>query len=78
MQRNRQSKMTDAHGNQLSPCIVSKAKQAMGLSAVKGKINAKKCTPQYWRKVVRVVGAIFFQPQPVIEHAIDAWAEYCL
>jgi len=70
--------MRDAYGNELSPCIVSKAKQAMGLTPVRGQINNKYCTPHYWRKVVRAVGVSYRQPQIVIERAIDAWEEYCL
>lgn len=46
--------LTDDLGKQLSPCICSKVKYALGLKE-KAK-NNKKCTQTYWNKVVDMLG----------------------
>lgn len=43
--------VTFKNGSQISPCIVSKAKFALGLKITKPE-NNKICSTEYWNKVV--------------------------
>lgn len=38
----------------LSPCIISKAKYALGLK-LKKPLNSKKCSLRYWREVLTIL-----------------------
>lgn len=44
----------DENKKELSPCIVSKAKYALGLKSTKP-ANSKTCSPEYWEKVIDVL-----------------------
>jgi hypothetical protein len=65
------------NGVQLSPCIVAKAKIALGLSNIRIRINNKRCTAYYWRKVVRAVAARYNVPSNIMDNAIDDYEVYC-
>lgn len=46
----------DNDGKQLSPCIVAKARYALGITTNEP-ANNKWCTQAYWNKVLEVVGS---------------------
>jgi len=62
---------------QLSPCIISKAKLALGLKELNGEINSKKCSAKYWKRVVDVVGDKYKVPQSKIDGAIGKYNQFC-
>lgn len=45
----------DENEKELSPCIVSKAKYALGLKSIRP-MNNKTCSPEYWEKVIGTLG----------------------
>src|SRR5947207_1857122 len=42
-------------GKQIAPCIISKAKYALGLTTVLP-INIKRCSDKYWNESVEIIG----------------------
>jgi len=46
----------DNKGKELSPCICSKAKYALGLKPKP--LNNKTCTRNYWERVVRIIAEL--------------------
>lgn len=44
----------DENQKELSPCIVSKAKYALGLKSTKP-ANSKTCSFEYWQKVIAIL-----------------------
>ena len=44
----------DENKKELSPCIVSKAKYALGLKSIKP-TNNKTCSLEYWEKVINTL-----------------------
>ena len=47
--------LTFIDGKQISPCIASKAKYALGLKKVEPN-NCKSCSRFYWEKTVKRIG----------------------
>lgn len=47
--------MLDDKGKQLRPCIVAKAKYALGIPSNLYKGNKSRCTHDYWYKVLRIL-----------------------
>jgi len=62
---------------QLSPCMISKAKLALGLKELNGKINSKKCSTTYWKRVVNAVGGKYEVSQSKIDTAIGKYNQFC-
>ena len=63
-------------GVQLSPCIVSKARIALGISN-RTKINNKKCTAYYWRHTLMAVGGRYNISSSIIDSAVNEYKVYC-
>ena len=49
--------LTFSDGKQISPCIASKAKYALGLKTIEPN-NSKPCRPSYWEKTVQRIGEL--------------------
>ncbi|GGB30250.1 hypothetical protein GCM10011500_53320 [Mucilaginibacter rubeus] len=62
---------------QLSPCIVSKVKHALGLPN-RHKGNNKRCSQKYWIDVCNEVGANHKCSQSKIENAINLFTQYII
>ncbi len=62
-------------GKQISPCIASMAKHALGL---KNKMpnNKKKCTPRYWNRTVDTIGGQASLADSIIESAKEKFNTY--
>lgn len=48
--------MTDENNKELAPCIITKAKIALGLPN-RYRRNSKFCSPAYWERTIRTVAA---------------------
>ncbi|MBO9595007.1 MAG: hypothetical protein J7599_19035 [Niabella sp.] len=60
----------DENKKELSPCIVSKAKYALGLKSIKP-TNNKTCSLEYWEKVVAILSKTYPLKKKQIAHAIE-------
>jgi hypothetical protein len=62
-------------GKQISPCIASMAKRALGL---KSEIpnNIKKCTPRYWSLTIETIGKQAGLADSIIETAKTKFDTY--
>lgn len=62
-------------GAQISPCIISKVKKALGLPT-SYRWNEKTCSPDYWELTCRTVGVEYACSRTTIEKAIRRYSEF--
>jgi len=62
-------------GKELSPCIVSKMKHALGLK-LERPINKKRCCKQYWEQAAKAVGNQHGVANDTIAAAARSYANY--
>lgn len=62
-------------GVELSPCIVAKAKYALGLPT-RYTGNTKNCSPNYWAITIYAVGSRFKCADEKMEQAIRDYTKY--
>lgn len=64
----------DESQKELSPCIVSKAKYALGLKPTRP-INNKLCSPEYWERVINILAKSNLLKKDQIAAAIMRYSE---
>ncbi len=68
--------MAFIHNNkELSPCILSKSRHALGLKAEKP-TNKKRCSLPYWEQAVQAIGELNGVDTATIQAAKGRYAEY--
>lgn len=63
------------NGKQISPCIISKVRHALGLKKIHPQ-NNKTCSTTYWNNVCRLIGNKMGVSQSQIENAIEDYNHY--
>ncbi|MGN7786852.1 hypothetical protein ACTJIJ_20130 [Niabella sp. 22666] len=66
--------VNDENKKELSPCIVSKAKYALGLKPTKP-MNNKTCSFEYWQKVTTILAQSNALPKKKIADAMNLYEE---
>ena len=69
--------MVKYNGIQLSPCIIAKARYALGAALNRPK-NKKKCSKNYWEKVIYVLSQDLGSNKQQIDNAMDRYDEFVL
>lgn len=64
----------DENKKELSPCIISKAKYALGLKPIKP-TNNKTCSLEYWQKVIAILSKTYALKKKQIVDAINLHKE---
>jgi hypothetical protein len=60
--------LTFSDGKQISPCIASKARYALGLKSIEPR-NSKGCSSSYWERTVQRIGDLNRLDSDIIEKA---------